>query len=82
MGHIRRAGADAEPRSEGEDESELHALSHHGSLLSDPRGAADRSQPPFRGHRRQGDGVLKSPDSLNDTHRYVENIAAWLAGRA
>jgi hypothetical protein len=30
----------------------------------------------------QGDGVLKSPDSLNDTHRYVENIAAWLAGRA
>ena len=30
----------------------------------------------------QGDGVLKSPDSLDDTHRYVENIAAWLAGRA
>ena len=29
-----------------------------------------------------GDGVLESPDSLNDTHRYVENIAAWLAGRA
>jgi hypothetical protein len=30
----------------------------------------------------QGDGVLRSPDSLNDTHQYVENIAAWLAGRA
>jgi len=29
-----------------------------------------------------GDGVLQSPDSLVDTHRYVENIAAWLAGRA
>jgi hypothetical protein len=29
----------------------------------------------------QGDGVLESPDSLEDTHRYVENIAAWLAGR-
>ena len=30
----------------------------------------------------QGDGVLQSPDGLDDTHRYVENIAAWLAGRA
>ena len=30
----------------------------------------------------QGDGVLQSPESLVDTHRYVENIAAWLAGRA
>ena len=30
----------------------------------------------------QGDGVLQSPESLDDTHRYVENIAAWLAGRA
>ena len=30
----------------------------------------------------QGDGVLRSPESLLDTHRYVENIAAWLAGRA
>ena len=30
----------------------------------------------------QGDGVLQGPDSLDDTHRYVENIAAWLAGRA
>jgi hypothetical protein len=30
----------------------------------------------------QGDGVLQSPDRLDDTHRYVENIAAWLAGRA
>jgi hypothetical protein len=29
-----------------------------------------------------GDGVLESPDSLDDTHQYVENIAAWLAGRA
>jgi len=29
----------------------------------------------------QGEGVLQSPDSLDDTHRYVENIAAWLAGR-
>src|SRR5215469_11728109 len=29
----------------------------------------------------RGDGVLESPDSLNDTHQYVENIAAWLAGR-
>lgn len=29
----------------------------------------------------QGDGVLESPDSLDDTHRYVENIAAWLARR-
>ena len=28
-----------------------------------------------------GDGVLETPDSLEDTHRYVENIAAWLAGR-
>jgi hypothetical protein len=30
----------------------------------------------------QGDGVLQSPHSLDDTRRYVENIAAWLAGRA
>jgi len=30
----------------------------------------------------QGDAVLRSPDSLDDTHRYVENIAAWLAGRS
>jgi len=30
----------------------------------------------------QGDGVLRSPESLDDAHRYVENIAAWLAGRA
>ena len=29
-----------------------------------------------------GDGVLETPDSLDDTHRYVENIAAWLAGQA
>lgn len=29
----------------------------------------------------QGNAVLQSPDSLDDTHRYVENIAAWLAGR-
>ena len=28
-----------------------------------------------------GDGVLESPNSLDDTHRYVENIAAWLSGR-
>jgi hypothetical protein len=28
-----------------------------------------------------GDGVLESPDSLDDTHQYVANIAAWLAGR-
>jgi len=25
--------------------------------------------------------VLESPDSLSDTHQYVENIAAWLSGR-
>jgi len=25
--------------------------------------------------------VLSSPDALDDVHRYVENIAAWLAGR-
>jgi len=30
----------------------------------------------------QGDGVLQNPGSLDDTRRYVENIAAWLAGRA
>jgi len=29
----------------------------------------------------RGDGVLESPDSLDDTHQYVENIAAWLSGR-
>ena len=29
----------------------------------------------------QGDGVRQSPESLDDTHRYVENIAAWLAHR-
>src|SRR6195256_468288 len=28
-----------------------------------------------------GEGVLASPDALDDGHRYVENIAAWLAGR-
>jgi hypothetical protein len=28
-----------------------------------------------------GEGVLSSPDALDDVHRYVENIAAWLAGR-
>lgn len=28
-----------------------------------------------------GEGVLSSPDALDDRHRYVENIAAWLAGR-
>ncbi|TLY93081.1 MAG: hypothetical protein E6K23_10425 [Gammaproteobacteria bacterium] len=28
-----------------------------------------------------GEGVLSSSDALDDTHRYVENIAAWLAGR-
>ena len=27
-----------------------------------------------------GAGVLASPDALDDTHCYVENIAAWLAG--
>jgi hypothetical protein len=26
--------------------------------------------------------VLSSPDALDDGHRYVENIAAWLAGRS
>jgi hypothetical protein len=29
----------------------------------------------------QGDGVLESPDALEDTHRYVANIAAWLGHR-
>ncbi|HWS66789.1 MAG TPA: hypothetical protein VN325_28840 [Steroidobacteraceae bacterium] len=28
-----------------------------------------------------GDDVLSSSDALDDGHRYVENIAAWLAGR-
>lgn len=28
-----------------------------------------------------GDMVLSRPDALDDVHRYVENIAAWLAGR-
>jgi hypothetical protein len=28
-----------------------------------------------------GDAVLSSPGSLDDVHRYVENIAAWLARR-
>jgi hypothetical protein len=28
-----------------------------------------------------GEGVLSGPDALGDGHRYVENIAAWLAGR-
>jgi hypothetical protein len=28
------------------------------------------------------DVVVRTPGSLDDTHRYVENIAAWLAGRA
>jgi hypothetical protein len=28
-----------------------------------------------------GEGVLKRSDALDDTHRYVENIASWLAGR-
>jgi len=28
-----------------------------------------------------GEGVLSGPDALDDGHRYVENIAAWLAGR-
>jgi hypothetical protein len=28
-----------------------------------------------------GEGVLSRPDALDDVHRYVENIAAWLAGR-
>src|ERR1700682_990711 len=28
-----------------------------------------------------GEGVLSSPDALDDGHRYVENIASWLAGR-
>jgi hypothetical protein len=28
-----------------------------------------------------GEDVLSSPDALDDGHRYVENIAAWLAGR-
>jgi hypothetical protein len=28
-----------------------------------------------------GAGVLSSPDALDDGHRYVENIAAWLARR-
>ena len=28
-----------------------------------------------------GEGVISSPDALDDGHRYVENIAAWLAGR-
>jgi hypothetical protein len=28
-----------------------------------------------------GEGVLSSADALDDVHRYVENIAAWLAGR-
>jgi hypothetical protein len=42
----------------------------------DPRKGAPTfvSEPP-------GDGVLQSTDSLDDTHRYVENIAAWLAHR-
>ena len=28
-----------------------------------------------------GEDVLSSPDALDDGRRYVENIAAWLAGR-
>jgi hypothetical protein len=28
-----------------------------------------------------GEGVLAARDALDDGHRYVENIAAWLAGR-
>ena len=30
---------------------------------------------------REGIAIEKSPDALDDGHRYVENIAAWLAGR-
>jgi hypothetical protein len=29
-----------------------------------------------------GAGVLSGPDALDDVHRYVENIATWLAGRS
>jgi hypothetical protein len=32
-------------------------------------------------NERAGEDVLSSPDTLGDGHRYVENIAAWLAGR-
>jgi hypothetical protein len=28
-----------------------------------------------------GDGILRSPDALADTHRYARNVALWLGGR-
>jgi len=28
-----------------------------------------------------GEGILLKSDAIDDTHRYVRNIALWLAGR-
>ena len=42
----------ADCRAAGDERSQVHPLSHHGALLADPAGAADRAQPSFGQHGR------------------------------
>ena len=66
--HLRGTDCDAQPRQAGEHGAALHAVPHHGAVLTHARGAADRTQPPFCKHGcRHGDGNgvsrLHRPDS-------------------
>ena len=47
---LRRADPHADAREAGEERAALQPLPHHGALLADPRGAADRPQPPRLQH--------------------------------
>ena len=56
----RRAGAHADGRAAGEEGPVLQPVPHHCAVFADARGAADRTESPLRGHRRDpgnGDGI-------------------------
>jgi hypothetical protein len=65
-----------DPRGKREPGLETPDLGTGNTPTRDPRKGAPTfvTEPP-------GDSVLESPNSLDDTHRYVENIAAWLSAR-
>ena len=64
--HVRRAGADAGPRSARGRGAALHALPHDGPVLADARRAADGAQPPLHRQRRDHRGR----DRLRRLHRH------------
>ncbi len=81
VGHSRMSGAPfnlcvaVEPagRGRGVSDSSFHHLADYNW---DPRLGC-----PSFVTEAAGDQVIREPDALNDVHAYVENIAAWLAGR-